>query len=253
MGSRLFRTLVGVGISLGGAATGCLGQSSDAGESAPRDPSDAGSGGTDGQAVEGSSAGTTLSEVSGSSTTSSGSSGAPTGRGASATVGTTGAGATNGDSDTAGGSGGSGATGGSGGTAAGGNAGNGGASAGGVGGSGDGGSGGTEPGAAGQGGDGTDPFCDTTWPTTKGNPSVPECVDPEHQCENEWPLRCLIPVGEFACDGHFEHAYAPFCIQGEWECESGLVPVSECRCLAPIAEGYICTEDGIMPLEGAAP
>lgn len=154
MGSRLFHTLVGVGISLGATGTGCGGQSTDAAESVTR--------------------GTTVGS---------------------------------GGSDFGGGSG--------------------------------------APGTAAQGGDGSDPFCDTTWPTTKGDPPIPECVDPDHECQDEFALRCLIPVGEFACDGGFERSYAPFCVDGSWECEAGLVPVTECKCLAPLAEGQICTEDGI--------
>jgi hypothetical protein len=26
-----------------------------------------------------------------------------------------------------------------------------------------------------------DPFCDAAWPTTKGNPYPPSCVDPDHE------------------------------------------------------------------------
>lgn len=228
MGSRLFRTLVGVGISLGVTSAGCWGQSRDA------DATDAtADAGDSGGSAEATSAGAVEAQSAVTDTTLD-----TTGDTGSATVGATNSvggshGNTTGISGGAGGSGSSEMSASSG--IGGGEGGNGG-------------SGGADPGAAGQGGDGFDPFCDTSWPTTKGNPPVPECVDPDHACQDEPPLRCYVPTGEFTCDGAFGKTYAPFCVNGSWQCESGLVSATECKCFTWQADDHVCS-NGAVPAE----
>src|SRR5687768_5431010 len=70
-----------------------------------------------------------------------------------------------------------------------------------------------------------DAFCDATWPTTKGAPEAP------HACAGE--------------------EVAAFCIDGEWQCgTNGSIPLQECRCFGMPPEGYVCTEDGLVPDTG---
>jgi len=220
MGSKLFRTLVGVGISLGVTSSGCWGQSNAHGESRGKDEGDSDSSGSVGGASHGTTDGSALTqEATTTNTTTSTTStvGVTTGETDPETVTST----TGLDTSTSDGSGGApSVTGGAGG----------------------------EPGTAGAGGDsGLDPFCDATWPTTKGNPGIPECVDPNHECQELYPERCMLSTGEFACDGDFTKSWAPFCVDGNWQCEPGLVPATECKCFTPLAEEYICTSEGPVP------
>jgi len=231
MGSRLFQTLVGVGISLGATSTGCLGQTNEADETAAPAPGGAGGAESQNQATTASATSATTATTGAHDAVTTGSTSGDGTDGSAHAVASTNASGGSGGADNSG-QGGSGGAGDSGATAGGG------------------------PdwgvtGASGEAGAHSDPFCDTTWPTTKGNPPIPECADPHNECEDE-PLRCLIVVGEFACDGHYDRAHAPLCVNGAWVCEPGLVPATECKCLAPLAEGHVCTRDGVVP-EGQQP
>lgn len=74
---------------------------------------------------------------------------------------------------------------------------------------------------------GPDAFCDAAWPTTKGNPGPPKCVDPDGACADAGhPTYCWKDDGTGACD--FGQSYAPFCVGKQWECQSGTIPSEKC-------------------------
>jgi hypothetical protein len=78
-------------------------------------------------------------------------------------------------------------------------------------------------------------------------------VDPNQECQELYPTRCMLPTGEFACDGDYRKAWAPFCIDGSWQCEPGLVPATECKCFTPLQEDNICASEGEVPEDGVHP
>jgi hypothetical protein len=95
-----------------------------------------------------------------------------------------------------------------------------------------------------------DAFCDASWPTTKGQPGPPlDCVDPLGECAHlGHPIRCATMTEPWTCESI---EMAAFCVDGAWSCEpNGRVPLSECRCWCPTPNGYVCTENGIMPAGG---
>lgn len=102
-------------------------------------------------------------------------------------------------------------------------------------------------GAAGFGGDPSeDPFCDSTWPTTKGNPDPPACIDPQNACKDAGPvLICARVDPDHACPGD---PLAAFCVDAEWVCPEGSVPIRDCWCRGR-AEDHVCTESGWQPVE----
>jgi hypothetical protein len=244
--SKLYPAMVLAGISWGSAAAGC-GDSRRHSDGAPRDPEGPE---TSGRGPSGGSAGA------GGATGAAGSSGGTSSGGAQVTGG--------GSGGTAGvaGSGGDGAGGASGGAGAGGASGGDGL-AGGEGGSDPvSGSGGSAAGVSGAGGltdagtDGPDPFCDTTWPTTKGNPAAPPTCADQAACGGpvndagfpRW-LQCRVRLGDFQCEYFHVTSY---CKDGEWACPPDGIPPGDCRCFGPTPAGMICTEDGFVPIDGGA-
>jgi hypothetical protein len=88
-----------------------------------------------------------------------------------------------------------------------------------------------------------DPFCDAAWPTTKGNPGPPSCVDPNQECVNAgYPSHCFPLLEDGSCDSL--DTQSPFCIDAQWECAPGTVPPSGCRCWGPLPVDHVCTEGG---------
>lgn len=77
---------------------------------------------------------------------------------------------------------------------------------------------------------GADAFCDAAWPTTKGNPKPPSCVDPNGDCVDAGaPMRCVPMDDAGACDFGAFNTYAPFCVNKEWRCQSGTVDWGTCQ------------------------
>lgn len=76
-------------------------------------------------------------------------------------------------------------------------------------------------------------FCDATWPTTKGAHlrPPPACIDPTGACaEQGRPIRC-VPVDNGVCAGWgWDNTFYSVCVDGEWECKPGKIPVSDCTC-----------------------
>ena len=76
-------------------------------------------------------------------------------------------------------------------------------------------------------GDG-DPFCDLTWPTTKGG--MPACVDPLHLCpltSTLPPISCMVDLGGGRCAWPRQF---PRCVGGQWACPSGQLSLQDCLC-----------------------
>jgi hypothetical protein len=100
------------------------------------------------------------------------------------------------------------------------------------------------------GGDvGIDPFCDAAWPTTKGNPYPPSCVDPDHECSDEAiepPFACVQLIDSLTCDARGD-TWSPFCVDGGWRCKGGMVQATECVCWGPLDEGTVCSAYGPQP------
>jgi len=99
-----------------------------------------------------------------------------------------------------------------------------------------------------------DPFCDVSWPPTKGTPSpgrVP-CVDPLHECAGAYPpYRCFKLVAPFHCDG--EALEGPlYCIGGEWRCPPGADDGMRCRCWGTLPAGQSCTDAGLTGVGGSS-
>lgn len=89
-----------------------------------------------------------------------------------------------------------------------------------------------------------DPFCDSTWPTTKGNPGPPACVDPMNECDIGTRLTCYESPGPMRCDGE---RHSAFCIDGKWMCHPDTINALDCRCFGEAPPNQTCTQDGWMP------
>jgi hypothetical protein len=77
---------------------------------------------------------------------------------------------------------------------------------------------------------GADAFCDAAWPTTKGNPKPPSCVDPNGECVDAGPTPRCVPVDDAgACDWTVFETTAAFCVNREWRCQSGTVDWGTCQ------------------------
>lgn len=75
---------------------------------------------------------------------------------------------------------------------------------------------------------GPDAFCDAAWPTTKGNPGPPACIDPNGECADAGlPTYCWQDDGDGGCS--FGGSFAPFCVGGQWRCQAGTIPAGDCR------------------------
>jgi len=93
-----------------------------------------------------------------------------------------------------------------------------------------------------------DPFCDATWPTTKGQPAPPACTDPMSECDPVTRLSCRDALGPLQCDFI---RYSAFCIDGAWLCHPDTIREVDCRCYGELPAGTVCTEMGPMPAGGA--
>lgn len=102
-----------------------------------------------------------------------------------------------------------------------------------------------------------DALCDTSWPTTKGNPGPPPSCEDQLACAGAgvdagvrpWPT-CASHLGERVCDSA---RAAALCISGAWACPPGYVDARECWCwgdLSPI--DFECTPSGWLSREGGA-
>jgi hypothetical protein len=92
-----------------------------------------------------------------------------------------------------------------------------------------------------------DPFCDVSWPPTKGNQfSGPvACVDPLHECTGKrLPYQCIRLIEPYVCDFRETRVGPLYCIGGEWRCPPGTDPGARCRCSGPLEPGKTCTDAG---------
>lgn len=237
MRSRLFQAVVGVGITLGTLNGGCLGAS--AKDDAQRGPEGTDPGSTDSPIDDGTNGepASSGSDFENGSQTSSGRD-ASTSVGGAEGVGPTSSGTASATTDA-----GSGAEPELDPTTVGG--------AGGLGGA----AGDSETTTTTEGGDDPDPifdpYCDAAWPTTKGNPYPPSCVDPNHECDDAgYPARCLPRFEDGSCDYGYRETQSPFCIDGAWLCAPGLVAATDCQCFGPLPDGQVCGESGPEPRDG---
>jgi hypothetical protein len=251
MRSRLYPAVVLVGISWGTTAAGCLGRSTSGEKTPGDDPDGAGAGGRNGSGSAG-----TGGAVAGN--------GGPSAAGGGEQKNGTG-GAGGGDEANAGAGQGAGAS------AGGGtpwmvdaDAGEGGAP--------------DERGGAGSGGDPTrggvgggvdeggitdagidaplDAFCDTSWPTTKGNPALPPTCEDQAECGGPPPdagwrkwLECHARLGDHQCDYYY---VTSVCEGGEWTCPSEGLLASDCHCFGPVPHGKVCTEQGFADADAGS-
>jgi len=95
---------------------------------------------------------------------------------------------------------------------------------------------------------GTDAFCDSAWPTTKGNPAMPPSCEEQAECGGPpdsgfgW-LRCRPKLDEHLCEYVLVTSE---CENGTWQCPADAMVDTECWCLGPVPMGYICTEMGFV-------
>lgn len=97
------------------------------------------------------------------------------------------------------------------------------------------------------GGDAGDPFCDVAWPPTKGvpDPRRAPCVDPLKECTGVVPPRgCfrLIEPGVCSYDRTWEGPL--YCFDHEWRCPPGTEDGPRCVCFGPLPPGQTCTDAG---------
>jgi hypothetical protein len=92
-----------------------------------------------------------------------------------------------------------------------------------------------------------DAFCDTAWPTTKGNPPPPPSCEEQAECANvtvdgghrRW-LGCRPLFAEHVCDFTW---VTSVCEDGAWTCPPDSTPEGTCWCYGPIPEGMVCVEN----------
>jgi len=233
MKSKLYRALVLVGISWGTTSSGCSGQSH---RDAEADGDPAGK-----PASGGGNVGGTAGEGSATARVDQGGTGGGAGRQGSAGASAAAAGGTAPDPAT-GGTGGSGngeggadeVPVGSAGSTVGGSAGIGGME--------------EDGGITDAGEDATDAFCDSSWPTTKGNPAAPPTCEDQAECGappfdssfNPW-LRCATRLGDHQCE---RLHLTSVCENGEWVCPPDGMLDSECWCYGSGSDGWTCTNQG---------
>lgn len=95
--------------------------------------------------------------------------------------------------------------------------------------------------------DGMDPFCEVSWPPTKGGPLPPRapCVDPLNECENAFPPRgCFILAAPGVCGPDRTWEGPLYCINGEWRCPPGTEDGPRCVCFGPLPAGETCSDAG---------
>jgi hypothetical protein len=96
--------------------------------------------------------------------------------------------------------------------------------------------------------DAMDPFCDVSWPPTKGNPTpgtVP-CVDPLGECTDDYPpIRCYKMVEPGICLRDQDRQGPLYCVDGQWQCPPDSTEGTGCRCWPPTeADVGICPDAG---------
>lgn len=78
-----------------------------------------------------------------------------------------------------------------------------------------------------------DAFCDATWPTTKGNVHAPTC-GPTEECEDAGPApRCYYRIEGSDAGCNVTKPIPAWCVSAAWQCSTGAVPVSQCKCFGP--------------------
>jgi hypothetical protein len=101
-----------------------------------------------------------------------------------------------------------------------------------------------------------DPFCDTAWPTTKGNPIPPPPCEEQLECGGvaadagwrRW-LVCRGRLGDYQCDFNYVTSE---CEDGAWRCPDDAMPDTYCLCFGETPVGRICTEQGFEDLDAGA-
>ncbi len=94
-----------------------------------------------------------------------------------------------------------------------------------------------------------DAFCDAPWPTTKGSPPVPNCINPEGKCglDGSFPFACATGDSVYTCE--YSGMQSSKCVDGEWQCEPGRRKEHECICFVPVPSGWECTDAGVAPVD----
>jgi hypothetical protein len=96
--------------------------------------------------------------------------------------------------------------------------------------------------------DSVNPFCDVSWPPTKGNPTPGRvaCVDPLGECVDAWPPnRCYKMLDPGVCITDQDRQGPLYCVNGEWHCPPGSDDGTACRCFPPSeADIGICPDAG---------
>jgi hypothetical protein len=97
--------------------------------------------------------------------------------------------------------------------------------------------------------DAADPFCDVAWPPTKGlpDPRSAPCVDPLNECKGNAyvPRGCFRLLAPDVCSYERTWEGPLYCIDGEWRCPPGTEDGPRCVCFGPLGEGQTCTDAGI--------
>jgi hypothetical protein len=76
---------------------------------------------------------------------------------------------------------------------------------------------------------GVDAFCDAAWPTTKGNPGPPKCVDPNGECADAGNPDLCVEVDDAGACNFSSTTTAPFCVNKEWRCQPGTKSIAQCQ------------------------
>ena len=74
---------------------------------------------------------------------------------------------------------------------------------------------------------GADAFCDAAWPTTKGNPKPPACVDPNGECVDAGVPEHCYAVVDGGCD--VAKMTFPYCVNKDWQCQPGTTNAAGCQ------------------------
>jgi hypothetical protein len=74
---------------------------------------------------------------------------------------------------------------------------------------------------------GVDAFCDAAWPTTKGNPQPPACVDPNGECAEAGAPEHCYALADGGCN--LGKMTFPYCVNGDWQCQPGTTNAAGCN------------------------
>jgi hypothetical protein len=75
-----------------------------------------------------------------------------------------------------------------------------------------------------------DAFCDAAWPTTKGSPPLPACINPNKECKDEEVFPCAPVIDDKTCQGDSTKWTASVCVNKTWTCAPGRRAERDCRC-----------------------